>query len=59
MVPLLQHTLNAAAHLLYKQQQSPVDEARSARLLSQARRREAVVSPDPGATYYHNRYGRR
>lgn len=56
MVPLLQHTLNASAHLHLKQQQSPVDERRVNRQLSQARRKDNKLSRKH---YYANAFGRR
>lgn len=57
MVPLLQHTLNATAHLYFKQQASAPDEARVRRQLSQARSRNSVAASR--STYYANQFGRR
>jgi len=56
MVPLLQATLNAAAHLYFKQQASSSDEVRARRQLAQARNRESTLTRDH---YYSNRFGRR
>lgn len=57
MVPLLQHTLNATAHLYFKQQSSAPDEARVRRQLAQARARNSIVASR--STYYANQFGRR
>lgn len=56
MVPLLQHTLNAASHLYFKQQASSVDEIRVRRQLAQARSRESKLTREH---YYANAFGRR
>lgn len=57
MVPLLQATLNATAHLYFKQQASAPDEARVRRQLAQARARNSIVASRN--TYYSNQFGRR
>ena len=57
MVPLLQHTLNATAHLYFKQQASAPDEARVRRQLAQARTRNSQVASR--SSYYANSFGRR
>ncbi len=56
MVPLLQHTLNACAHLYFKQQQSAPDEVRVRRQLAQARQRNSTLAR---SHYYANQFGRR
>lgn len=56
-VPLLQASLNAAAHLYFKQQASAPDEVRVRRQLAQARQRNSVVASRN--TYYVNNFGRR
>lgn len=56
MVPLLQHTLNAAAHLHFKQQASAVDEKRVIRQTAAARRKDSKLTRKH---YYANQYGRR
>lgn len=56
MVPLLQHSLNAAASLLFKQQASAPDEKRVARQTASARRKESRTTR---VHYYANAFGRR
>lgn len=56
MVPLLQHSLNAAASLIYKQQTSAPDEKRVARQTASARRKESRTARQH---YYANAFGRR
>lgn len=56
MVPMMQHTLNASASLIFRQQQSVPDEQRVARQTAQARRKQSKVEDD---VYYKNRWGRR
>lgn len=56
MVPLLQHSLNAAASLIYKQQASAPDEKRVARQTASARRKESRTAR---THYYANAFGRR
>lgn len=56
MVPLLQASLNSAAHLLFKQSPNAVDGQRVARSMANARRRESKVQREH---YYSNGFGRR
>lgn len=56
MIPLLQATLNASAHLYFKQQASAPDEARVRRQLAQARTRNSKIASRE--YYYANRFGR-
>lgn len=55
MVQLLQHELNASAHIYFKQQQSPVDEKKRIVQLAQKRRSESRVKRED---YYAVKYGR-
>jgi len=57
MVQLLQSTLNASAHIYFKQQASAPDEARVRRQLAQARTRNQTVTDREH--YYANSFGRR
>lgn len=58
MIPLLQHELNAASHIYFKQAVSKVDEKKATRQMAQARRKGARV-PDINKQYYANAFGRR
>lgn len=55
-VPIMQHTLNAAAKLHFKQDISPADEARTSRQLAQLRREESKTRTK---VYYNAKYGRK
>lgn len=55
-VSIMQHTLNAAAKLQFKQDISPADEARTARQLAQLRREESKTR---NKVYYNAKYGRK
>lgn len=55
-IPMLQHSLNAAAMLHFKQIVSPVDERREQRQLSQMRRQESKTQQ---RGYYSAKYGRK
>jgi len=56
VVPMLQHTLNAAAMLYFKQTSSPVDEQRIVRQLAQLRREESKTR---NRDYAPKKYGRK
>lgn len=56
MVPLLQHTLNAAASLTFRQQPSAPDENRARRQLAGKRRTESRLTRE---NYYARQYGRK
>lgn len=56
MVPLMTHTLNAAASITFKQQESAPDEKRVNRQIASARRKESRTTRNH---YYANAFGRR
>lgn len=56
VVPLVQHTLNAAASITFRQKVSEADEARVLRQLAQLRRKQPLVESNE---YYSRQYGRR
>ncbi len=56
MIPLLQASLNSAAHLYFKQQESAVDTARERRQLARARMENSKVAARE--SYYANQFGR-
>lgn len=56
MIPLLQASLNSAAHLYFKQSSSAVDVARERRQLARARMQNSKVASRE--TYYANKFGR-